>query len=205
MLLFLYWCVDISNISINSLGYIFTAIEGVLISGVLSLFVFIGDSLFSSDLKDHLVGLLFIPRPGNTIFTRIKEKRIKDSRFTIPEAIEKYTDIIQNLPNEKIDRYHYENSQWYKIYSKYTEKGSIKQAQKDYLLCRDLFIETILFVILYIIAVFVFTDRITFSVQFTTMLIFMAVITNIAAHIKMNRFVNNVIATDIANMNKINA
>ncbi len=202
VLLFLFWCTgifeEVSNTIDKDWSAILSAIEGVIISGVLSLITFIADSLFSSGHKDKLVGLFFIPRSGCTIFTRILNSKIDDDRFTISEAKEQYAHIIANLPSVKKEKFAYENSQWYKIYYQYQDKGSIVQAQKDYLLCRDLFIETIIFIVLYLISILVFNKIVLFSKEFIITLILMAAITNIATHKKMNRFANNVISTDIA-------
>ena len=105
---------------------------------------------------------------------------------------------IMQIPIEKKTRHVYENSQWYKIYCRYQEKGAVSQAQKDYLLCRDLFIGTIAFTGLYLISIIVFRGIVYFSIKFLITLITMAIITNIATHKKMVRFVSNVIALDIA-------
>jgi hypothetical protein len=52
--------------------------------------------------------------------------------------------------------------------------------------------------IVYLIAVVVFCDVVHFSIEFILALLVIATLTNIATHKKMNRFVNNVIALDIA-------
>lgn len=202
-LLFLLWSTSIFEkipITIEK-GYkiIISIIEGVAISGVLSLITFLGDSLISSKLKDDLVSLFLIPRSGQTIFTQISNKTIKDDRFLVSEAIVHYSETIENRPTKKKERLHYENACWYKVYCEYKTDGAVMQAHKDYLLCRDLYIETIEFMIIYIIALFLFTETIVFSYRFILTLLAVAIITNISTHIKMGRFVNTVIAVDISN------
>lgn len=172
--------------------------EGATISGVLSLITFLGDSLISSNLKDKLVGLFFIPRSGQTIFTRISNKAVNDDRFLISDAISRYSGIIENRPPQKRDKLYYENTNWYKIYSEYKKEGAIMQAQTDYLLCRDLYIETLEFLVLYTSSLFLFNGTVLFSWRFILALLVMAIITNISTHIKMNRFVNTVIAIDLS-------
>lgn len=172
--------------------------EGVTISGVLSLITFLGDSLISSNLKDKLVGLFFIPRSGQTIFSRISNKTVNDDRLLISDAISRYSGIIENRPSQKRDKLYYENANWYKIYSEYKKEGAIMQAQTDYLLCRDLYIETLEFLVLYISSLFLFNGTVLFSWRFILALLVMAIITNISTHIKMNRFVNTVIAIDLS-------
>lgn len=201
ILLFLYWCTNIfSTITQNASANwseILSIADVVAIAAIISLISFILDSIISSSLKDKLVGLFFIPRAGSTVFSRLIKGKILDDRFTKDEAENAYAYIITTLPNDKKQKLIFENSQWYKIYCKYQDKGSVFQAQKDYLLCRDLFIDTIVFIVMYFIAVIVFGSIVHFSIEFVFTLIIIATLTNIATHKKMNRFVNNVIALDI--------
>ena len=127
----------------------------------------------------------------------------------IKDAQIKYGDILSELPDFKKSNYkkrkYYrklQNSRWYKIYQKNQEKGQVFQSQKDYLLCRDIFVETLFFLLVYIISVFLFADFILFSKKFVIVLVFIIIVSNIATHIKMNRFVNTVIAVDVATINK---
>jgi len=199
--LFLLWCTSIfEQMPEDITGYknIISVAECAIISGVLCLMVLLGDSLISSQLKDKLVGLLCIPRSGQTVFTRISNKTVRDDRFLISDAIFQYSGIIENRPLQKNERFKYENANWYKIYSEHKKDGAIAQAQTDYLLCRDLFIETLEFLFLYIISLLVFNSTVLFSWHFILTLLVMAVITNISTHVKMNRFVNTVIAIDMA-------
>ncbi len=202
VLLLLLWCTDLTktipNVPSDFIKIIISIAQSAAISGVLSLITFISDSLLSSNQKDKLVGLFLINKPGATIFTRIANGRITDDRLTIAEARSKYSEILRNLPKSEDARLCYENTQWYKIYCKFQEKGSVFQAQKDYLLCRDLFVETLMFILLYIISLIAFREIIFFSLRYLTLLVLILIITNFATHKKMHRFVNNVIATDIS-------
>jgi len=201
-LLFLLWATptfsQIPEAAKNNFNTIIAIMEGVTISGVLSIITFLGDSLISNNIKDKLVGLFFIPRPGETIFSRISNKTIRDDRFLISEAISHYSDIIENRPLQIRDEPYYENASWYKIYIEYKKEEAVMQAQTDYLLCRDLYIETLGFLVLYASSLFLFNGFVIFSWRFTLTLFVMAVITNISAQTKMNRFVNTVIAIDLS-------
>ena len=201
-LLFLLWCTpifeQIPETTESNYKNIISIMEGVTISGVLSLITFLGDSLISNNIKDKLVGLFFIPRSGQTIFTRITNKAVNDDRFLISDAISRYSGIIENRPSQKKEKLYYENTNWYKIYSEHKKDGAITQTQTDYLLCRDLYIETLEFLVLYISSLFLFNDTVLFSWHFILALLVIGIITNISTHIKMNRFVNTVIAVDIS-------
>lgn len=201
ILLFVVLCTPIRELDITDIELhqaLTTIFSSIVVSSVLSLATFICDCLLTTNLKDKMVGLLFIPKAGETIFTRINKSSVKDNRFLNSEAKIKYKEIISNIPKDKKDRYEYENSNWYKIYKIYQDKGQVSQSQKDYLTCRDLFIETIVFLVLYFLSLIFYGAFVTFSFKFLLIIILTAVVTNISTHVKMNRFVNTVIALDVA-------
>lgn len=202
--LFLIWCTPIleqvkATEEQSNYGVLASALESAVISGVLSCATFLCDCLVSSRLKDKLVGLFFIPRAGETVFSRIRSRELKDDRFLISDAATAYEEIIQKLPVDKEICRSYENKKWYRIYQKYQEKGQVSQCQKDYLMCRDLYIEVLAFLAMYILALLVFPSTVVFSKKFVVMSILLAVAFNYCTHLKMNRFVNTVIAVDLAN------
>ncbi len=197
--LFLLWCTPAFSCSLDATNIV-TMLKSIIVSSILSLTVFLCDCLINNNIKDKLVGLFFIPRPGNTIFTRIASNSIADDRFLTSDAKIIYNTIISGIPQEKDEKHKYENANWYQIYLCHQEKGQVIQCQKDSLLCRDLFIETISFIVIYGFLILLFYGMVKFSVTFIGILILMAIITNIATHIKMDRFVNTVIAVDIASI-----
>ena len=67
------------------------------------------------------------------------------------------------------------------------------------LICRDLFIESIMFLVLYFLVLIAFNGVTNFSWNLIAVLVLISIITNIATHVKINRFVNTVIAVIIAN------
>ena len=90
--LFWLWCTPVfHNICSvddqNNFSTLLTILESTTISAVLSCASILCDCLISSALKDKLVGLFFMPRSGETIFSDIKNGQIKDSRFRTPDAI----------------------------------------------------------------------------------------------------------------------
>lgn len=202
--LFLIWCAPILehiNATEEQSNYVVLAsvLESTVISGILSCATLLCDCLVSSSLKDKLVGLFFIPRAGETIFSRIKSRKLKDDRFQISDAATVYEEIIQTLPVDKKSRRNYENKIWYGIYQKHQEKGQVSQCEKDYLMCRDLYIEVLSFLAMYILSLLVFPSTVVFSKKFVALSILLAVAFNYCTHLKMNRFINTVIAVDLAN------
>lgn len=201
ILLFLVYSTPIKNLSFTAIELsetLATAFSGIVISSVLSLTTFLLDCLISTNLKNKMVGLFFIHKAGETIFTRINNLSVKDDRFLIFEAKTQYKKIICNIPKNNKDRYEYENSNWYKIYRKYQDIDQVIQSQKDYLTCRDLFIETILFLVIYFLSLIFYSKFVVFSFKYFLIIVLIAVVTNISTHVKMNRFVNTVIALDVA-------
>jgi len=207
ILLFVVLCTPIKELNITDIELhksLTTIFSSIVVSSILSLSTFICDCLINTNTKNKLVGLFFIPKAGETIFSRINEYSVKDDRFLNSEAKAKYEEIISNIPQNKKERYEYENSNWYKIYKKYQEKGQVSQSQKDYLTCRDLFIETILFLVLYFLSLIFYSEFVVFSSKYLLIIISIAVFTNVSTHVKMHRFVNTVIALDVAGNNQNN-
>ncbi len=207
ILLFVVLCTPIKELNITDIELhksLTTIFSSIVVSSILSLSTFICDCLISTNTKNKLVGLFFIPKAGETIFSRINKYSVKDDRFLNSEAKAKYEEIISNIPQNKKERYEYENSNWYKIYKKYQEKGQVSQSQKDYLTCRDLFIETILFLVLYFLSLIFYSEFVVFSSKYLLIIILIAVFTNVSTHVKMHRFVNTVIALDVAGNNQNN-
>ena len=133
ILLFVVLCTPIKELNITDIELhksLTTVFSSIVVSSILSLATFICDCLLSTNLKDKMVGLIFIPKAGETIFTRINNGSVKDDRFSNSEAKIKCKEIISNIPKDKKERYKYENSNWYGIYKRYQEKGQVSQSQK---------------------------------------------------------------------------
>ena len=92
LFLFLIWCTPIFNdIDINTsydkYHILLNTVESALVSATLSCATVLFDCLISPNLKDKLVGLFFIPRSGETIFSNLREGKIKDPRFFTVDAV----------------------------------------------------------------------------------------------------------------------
>lgn len=171
-------------------------LDSAIVSTFLYIFVYMLDTLISADWKDKLV-YLFTGRPGDTIFTRIKEKDI-DSCFTKEQAQVKYADIyaeIDKLSCTK-EKQKYENSQWYGLYKKHENEGTVFVAQRDFLLNRDMSFMTLNMLFIYLVVSLLF-GAIAFSWKVLVFLIMEIVVTNLAARGRAGKFARNVIAADI--------
>ena len=202
--LFLLMCTSvITDLALAENKSMFTmlgsVLESVIISCVVSNFVLICDCIIGSKAKDKLVGLFFIPRAGETIFSRIQKESIRDDRFLISDAKIKYESIITGIPKPRKQKKQYENAHWYRIYLKYQDKGQVSQSHHDYLMCRDLYIGTIGFLCAYLLSWILFPTIVSWSCQFILITIVLAAVFNLCTQLKMNRFVNTVIAVDIGN------
>ncbi len=170
----------------------------VTFSGAICTLAFVADSLYTSKMKECLVFFKKKKIPGASIFSRIKNKKLKDVRLDIDEALIKYQGIIMNLPEH--NKAEYENSQWYKIYNKYKTEGAVISTHRDFLLCRDLYITTISIILLSTIGMI--SQLIKPSGILLIYLSVMLVFTNFSARNKAHRFVNTVITIDMATDDK---
>lgn len=170
-----------------------------LLAGMICTLSFVFDCLYPVNLKEKLLFLKFITTmPGKTIFTRISEGKIDDVRFEIEKAQERYKEIINNMPSDKKLKEKYENSMWYPLYRKYEKDPRVEAAQRDFLLCRDLYTTTItMFVLTGLGMKFNFIQFSCLPIKYLVTMLF---ITNIAAYFKAHRFVNSVIAADLINL-----
>lgn len=167
-------------------------------SGAICTLAFVMDSLFSSKLKETLVFFGKMKVPGASVFSRIKNGKLKDNRFTNAEASQKYRVVIENIPENNAENF--ENAQWYKLYNKCKEQGAVVSTHRDFLLCRDLYITTISIFLLSIIGMI--SQLIKFSWILLIYLGAMLILTNLATHNKAHRFVNTVVAIDMATGDK---
>lgn len=93
---------------------------GLLIS-IACIYAFVLDAIISSELKDKICYLYFWKQPGYTIFSRIKEGKITDDRFSQAEFMVKYKNILNKLEQiaDKNERMKFENQNWYNIYNRF--------------------------------------------------------------------------------------
>ena len=182
--------------NLSMIEIIMKLLDSALISGSICVFAFIFDCLWGDSLKDHLLtGLNDFKLHGSTIFSKIKNKEIKDSRFSTQQVLEKYPEIYRLLENGQNLDPEFENVKWYSIYTKYREKTIILTSHRDYLLCRDIFYTNITIIVLYIISTRV--RLLPFRKEFIIFSSIMMFISYVAASFKAKRFVVNVIALDI--------
>ncbi|QOX62379.1 hypothetical protein FRZ06_02895 [Anoxybacterium hadale] len=188
------------SVNIELATKIETLITSTFLSGIVCSLAFVFDSLFSSQLKDILLYLGFTKMPGATVFTRIQENRLRDLRINIDGAQSRYKEIIESMPSSK-EKQRYENSKWYSLYSAHKEDVRVLSVHRDFLLCRDLYTTTVSLTVLTLIMMAI--SLLPFSWIILGYLLIMLVVTNIAAHNKASRFVNTVIAVDLASAPKL--
>lgn len=172
-----------------------TVIDTSLASGCIYMFVYISDALFSSEIKDKIVSLFgLIKKPAYSVFSNI-EKNDLDDRFLKDEVTKPYKDIYVNMPEDEKQADLYQNANWYKIYSKNRDVSMIYSSNRDYLLCRDMFISTISLLVIYMLSIVV--KLFEFNIIYVLFLVAMLFVNLWTTHIKAKRFVYNVIAYDL--------
>lgn len=167
-----------------------------VLSSILYIFVFIFDSIISGECKDKIVWM-HKNLPGRRIFTEIRENS-KDSRFTSEDAKIAYADVYQRIDNEKDTKKKadIQNDKWYQLYQKYEDEAQVSTVHRDYLLCRDMSLMMIWILVGYFVLSWYLRQVLSWKLMLTFLVEF--IIIWIAARIKGERFVYNVIAKDLA-------
>ena len=124
--------------------------ESVFVLSIVSSYVFVLDSVLSGWIKFKIAYFGIGRLPGCTIFSKIKEKD-DDPRFDHEDVMKCYEQIYLNMPEK--NKRKYENVHWNKIYLKDEKEDKVKTVQRNFLLCRDLFIMTLFLCIIYFILI----------------------------------------------------
>lgn len=84
---------------------------------------------------------MFFQSPGRTIFTLLKENKVKDMRIDKFKVQTKYSDIFELIEQCQTSKYEKQNSIWYQIKSNLEKDGKntkLETIEKEYLLFRDM-------------------------------------------------------------------
>jgi hypothetical protein len=177
---------------------------GFLISSTIPIiiaetFVRLFDGLLNRNIKQNCISLFgLFPIAGQTIFTNISEGKF-DPRVKVNQVKSMYKQVIDNLPEDKKAKKEYENQEWYKIYRRHEDDERITSYNKDYLLSRDMFCQTLEVILLY--GILIFLGLIHFSLQYLELLFAFGFITFIGCRVKAKDFVNIVMVVDVVSSN----
>lgn len=186
-----------SNEDVIYFSTIINLLNIAIVISALYVFIFLSDSLFSSDLKFKLL-YLGSPKPGEIIFTKLLTKT-NDMRFSNEFVQQKYHIIYENMPKNKQKNRTYQNQQWYKIYSLNKTAEMVSISAKEFRLCRDMYISTISLLLIYLISCFGLRI-LNFRHIYCIYLLIMIFLTNWAARTKGKRWVYNAIAYDLTKL-----
>lgn len=172
-----------------------------IVASPMYVYIFVLNYIYSPWLKSKLV-FLWCNMPGCTIFSDIKNCITNDPRFTKKDVMKYYADVYSAIecydPCEEKDKIlKYENSSWYKIYRKYKEDAAVRDAMRGQLLCRDACVATVSMILLLVI-MSILGYGWFFNCKSFLFLIFVYILSNIAARLRAKRLVLTVIAVDIA-------
>lgn len=169
-------------------------ISAGILSSILYSYVFILDAIIPGNWKDYICNF-GRPLPGEVIFDEMK-KNVRDKRFRQEDVLAKYADVyekIDDLTGQK--RKAVSNSEWYAVYREHEDEKKVFFSHRDYLLCRDFCISTLLIGLMYFVLSVL--SIVTFDCKIIVMLVIEVITTNIAMRNKQKRFAYNVIAADI--------
>lgn len=176
--------------------------ENAFVTAVVYVYVFIFDSLIAGDAKFKVTYFGIKGMPGETVFTELRKGMIKDNRFTMEDFLFVYSGFFKKLDSDTCTdikaKRRYENSFWYKLYTKYaSSEQKLGVAQKDYLLCRDMTMACLYLMPLYLIGCMLISDM-KFSMNVVIMLVIEIFLCDVAMRSKGRRFAVDVIAIDLA-------
>lgn len=131
-----------------------------LSSPILYFYCLILDNVVPKNLKNAFSFYLnkdcmpmFFQLPGRTIFSKLKENKIKDLRIDKIKVQQKYRDIFECIKENKAT-YEMQNSKWLQMkydLEKHQKNAKLEIAEKEYLLFRDMLSMHILFSVLFYI------------------------------------------------------
>lgn len=198
-LLYLDGKINLYSISGKNNPYL-SILESALVGSIITIFAYIFDALVSTKAKDEMVFLGgIIPQAGQVIFDKIQEPGF-DKRFTVLSAEKAYRNIIDKMPTDKAEKRRYQNEQWNQIYNNYRKEKMIEVSNRDYLMSRDIFISTGLYVICYLVFCLIAWRHV--NIRFLVMMLCLLVFTRIGIGNKARALVSNVIAKDLQEKNK---
>lgn len=169
-------------------------VTSTVFSSVIGVYSFVFDAIFSDELKYKML-YFGMSRPGEVIFSKISDNH-KDFRYTKENAMRKYREIYDGMPNLKSVKRAYENDNWYQIYRRHSNEPMVYYAHRDYLLCRDIYFATIIIVAFYVLLTYLLSS-VTLSWRLLLFEFVLLIVSNIATRKRAERFVDNVIAYDL--------
>lgn len=150
---------------------------------VLSLLIIITGGMFSNKLKEIIVFWKTENRlPGCEAFSKFI---YEDDRINIKKIKDKYGKLPNNPKKQ--------NSLWYKIFKSLNDK-SIHKTHKDFLLCRELSVITIL---LFLLSIPIFIKYSIIGLYFLIFLIFEYILVRYCAKNTAERLVVNTLALSV--------
>jgi hypothetical protein len=163
-------------------------IESIVLSALLYIGTVVICGLLSSNFKYTLIFWRWQnPLPGTRVFTHLMSK---DPRIDTKSLEQRYAP----LPNDPADQ----NRLWYKLYKKHEHDKSVLEAQKHFLLTRELnSISFLSFFVLGTTGHFIFSNRQLWILYLIGLLVAF-LITAIAAQNYGSRFATNVLAIESA-------
>ena len=177
----------------------------IAVASPLYIYVFFFNYIYSPKLKTRLI-FWWNDMPGCTIFSDILMGKIKDSRFTQAEAVEKYDAIYIKISeykngDEANQIRNYENASWYKIYQRYKNEKAVLDALRGQLLCRDACVATFSMLVMLGLLWFIGYGY-YLNCKCGIFLVLVYLFSNLAARLRAKRLVLTVIALDISSGKK---
>lgn len=92
-----------NNLNLEMLQLFSTIINSLLSTSIMIIFVIIADSVIDNKVKERIV-FWQKSMPGTTVFSDIKNEKIKDDRFTREAVLYQYSEIYDKLSGISSDK-----------------------------------------------------------------------------------------------------
>lgn len=195
--IFVIWCISIYVVFLSGTGYFWKDLQAkfaelnqkdILLVAIMPIIVTVFSGIISSNLKAKIVfWRLKYALPGHRVFT---ELAVEDARIDMNLLKEK----MKKIPIDPKEQ----NTTWFKLYKKYENKITVKNAHKNFLLTRDLATISLIFSIIGTAGLIFGKVYQTKLLAYFGIMIIHYIILSIVAQNHGKRFVCNVLAEYIA-------
>ena len=152
------------------------------------LIVSLTNGIFSGNMKAKIVFCRFRHSlPGHRVFTKLASK---DPRIDL----DKHKKKLGNIPSDPQKQ----NTLWYSLSKKHSDKQSVRDSHKNFLLTRDMASFSFLILLVFILMQFLLETEIMLKIYLIVFLTFQYLITSHVARVYGNRFTCNVLAEEAA-------
>lgn len=171
-------------------------LELSLVSVVTYIIIFVFDSLIPGNVKWKMAYWI-LPEPSEIVFEDLRKKD-NDERFTYEQLQKKCRKIYKNIDEcaDEKKKYRVSKNKWYSLYLKYEKEDKIKSSKRDYIITRDLYISTIVILMICLVMYLKFSTNLIPN-SFLCIVLLEMILLKIAVRLRGIRLCRNVLALHV--------